>query len=142
MYSSMKEFLERIVSKGDDAIAIHVDDKKLAAAALLYHVIRVDGRVRPEEVARFREIVQQYLEVSDDEINQFQTLVEETISNSIALTDFTGQLRSLPIEEKRKILDYMSEISLSDQELHEFELNMVARVADLLDLSDHKVGKT
>ena len=58
------------------------------------------------------------------------------IKNERSLNPFTEIVRKLPEEKRREILTHMQQISVSDRELHEFEINLVARTAQLLGIDD------
>lgn len=134
MYSAAKNFLERLSSKSSDDIQYHQDDIRVAIAVLYYSVIKADGRVREEEMNRYREILSNSLSVSEDELNAFEEEVLNKASDKASLRQYTNILRAMPEAKREEILRHMQEISLSDSELHEFELNLVQKAAELLDL--------
>ncbi|MFZ1815932.1 MAG: TerB family tellurite resistance protein [Rhizobiaceae bacterium] len=132
MYVVVKDFLERLGSNEAHVIEFTHSDKRIAMAVLLYRVIMVDGKVRNEEVVRYREILQDILEVSPDELDLFESMVKEKHGSESSLFPFTVIVQKLPHETRRNMLDLMRQISISDRELHEFEINLVARTAELL----------
>ncbi|MEZ5800697.1 MAG: TerB family tellurite resistance protein [Nitratireductor sp.] len=134
MYVVVKQFLERLGSSEDGLIEYTHGDRRIAMAVLLFRVITIDGKIREEEVRRYREILEDFLEVTPDELDQFESVVREQHSNESSLFPFTTIVRKMPIDTKRQILTMMREISISDQELHEFEINLVARTAELLEI--------
>ena len=71
-------------------------------------------------------------EVSPDEMVLFEAMVREEANSERSLFPFTLVVSKMPLEAKQKIVELMREISLSDNELHEFEINLVARTAELL----------
>ena len=134
MYVVVKQFLERLGSSEDGLIEYTHGDRRIAMAVLLFRVITIDGKIREEEVRRYREILEDFLEVTPDELDLFESVVREQHSNESSLFPFTTIVRKMPMETKRQILTMMREISISDQELHEFEINLVARTAELLEI--------
>ncbi|MCB1451530.1 MAG: TerB family tellurite resistance protein [Nitratireductor sp.] len=134
MYVVVKQFLERLGSSEDGLIEYTHGDRRIAMAVLLFRVITIDGKIREEEVRRYREILEDFLEVTPDELDLFESVVREQHSNESSLFPFTTIVRKMPIDTKRQILTMMREISISDQELHEFEINLVARTAELLEI--------
>ena len=131
MYAVVRQFLERLGS-GNELIEYTTGDKRIAMAVLLFRVIIADGKVREEEMARYRDILQDFLEVSPDEMVLFEAMVREEANSERSLFPFTLVVSKMPLETKQKIVELMREISLSDNELHEFEINLVARTAELL----------
>ncbi|MEZ5789774.1 MAG: TerB family tellurite resistance protein [Nitratireductor sp.] len=134
MYVVVKQFLERLGSSEDGLIEYTHGDRRIAMAVLLFRVITIDGKIREEEVRRYREILEDFLEVTPDELDLFESVVREQHSNESSLFPFTTIVRKMPMDTKRQILTMMREISISDQELHEFEINLVARTAELLEI--------
>ena len=131
MYAMVRQFLEQL-GAGDELIEYSAGDKRIAMAALLFRVVTADGKIRNDELARYREILQDELDVSPDEIELFERMVRDEVEHEPSLFPFTTIVSKMPIETKRRILDLMRDLSVSDHELHEFEINLVARTAELL----------
>lgn len=141
MYSVTKNFLDLLGSSKDDIIEFGADDIRTSIAVLYYRVILVDGRIRVEELDHFRKVLSETLDVSEDELMLFEETVLAQIKNERSLNPFTEIVRKLPEEKRREILTHMQQISVSDRELHEFEINLVARTAQLLGIDDWNEGK-
>ncbi len=135
MYADMKNLLERIGAQSGELIQYTPQDTRVATAIFLFSVIKVDGRVRPEELIRYREILQDHLSVEPDELALFEKTVIEQCGSNPKLFPHHKLVASMPIDTRRLILKYMKEISVSDNELHEFEINLVAKAAEILGLS-------
>ncbi|MGI9402405.1 MAG: TerB family tellurite resistance protein [Rhizobiaceae bacterium] len=134
MYSVVKNFLTKLGSGSEDLIEYSAGDKRIAMAVLLFRVMTVDGRVLDTEVRRYREFLQDQLDVSDDELDLFEAAVREESESETSLFPFTSIVNRMPEETKLKVLDMMREISIADNELHEFEINLVSRTAELLNV--------
>ncbi|MFK7901264.1 MAG: TerB family tellurite resistance protein [Nitratireductor sp.] len=134
MYSKVKTLLDRLGDDADAKIEYSQEDTRLAVAVLYYRVIVVDGQVRPEEMEQYRTILSSSLDVSEDELELFEKTVIEHFKNETSLFPFTSIIRKLPSERRREIFKHMQAISISDRELHEFEINFLERVAELLGL--------
>jgi uncharacterized tellurite resistance protein B-like protein len=72
--------------------------------------------------------------VSAEELAIFEAEVKRVSSREPSLFPFTAIIRRMPMRTKREIVKMMKDISISDNELHEFEINLVARTAELLDI--------
>lgn len=142
MYSSVNSFLERLNSDDHDKIEYTEVDSRIAVAALYYRVIMIDGQVRDSELERYRQILSDSLDVSEDELGLFEELVRKNYESDQSLFPLAETVRKLPIEKRREILLHMQQISLSDMELHEFEINLVERAAELLDLTSEWARKS
>ena len=134
MYAIVEKLTRRLESLSSEKIEISKDDTRLATAVLLFRVIQVDGRIRDEEVDLYRTILEDHLKVSADELSLFETAVEDASREEHTLEPFVRIVRKMPEEKRREILDFMRDISLSDNEFHEFEVNLVGRTAELLDI--------
>lgn len=134
MYADMKKLLAKFGSRDDKKIQFTPQDIRIAAAVLLFRVILVDGRVRESEMKRYREILQDHLDVEPDELGLFEQVVRERIESDTSLFSDARNIERMPIETRRNILRFMKEISISDNELHEFEINLVVRTAEILKL--------
>ena len=135
MYTDMKNLLERIGAQDGELIQFTPQDTRVATAMFLFCVIKVDGRVRTAEMTRYREILQDYLAVEPDELDLFERKVVEQYSCNKSLFPHQKIVAGMPIETRRLVLGFMKEISVSDNELHEFEINLVAKAAEILGLS-------
>ena len=134
MYSQVKSFLEKLEHADNEVIEFSQEDSRLAIAVLYYRVILVDGRIREAEIERFRSILSESLDVHEDELVLFEKHVLEQSKSEASLFPFTTIIKKLPIEKRVEILRHMQQISISDKELHEFEINLVARTAELIGL--------
>lgn len=134
MYSDMKKLFAKLNAGEKEQIQFTPQDTRIAAAVLLFRVILIDGRVRESELVRFREILQDHMDVEPDELALFEQVVRKRIEDGTSLYSEARNIERMPIETKREILRFMKEISISDNELHEFEINLVVRTAEILKL--------
>ena len=134
MYAIVRQFLEKLGDQETEIIEFSVRDNRVAMAVLLFRVITVDGLIREAEMVRYRELLQDHLNVTPDELDLFEQVVKNESDGEHSLYSFTTTVSRMPMATKRHILDMMRDISISDKELHEFEINLVARTAELLEL--------
>lgn len=115
------------------------DDYRLAAAALLVHVVSIDGDISPVERRKLHAVVKYRFELDDattDALIDEATLIE---GEAVDLYRFTSLLsRSLDDEGRRRIIEMMWELIYADGRANEFEDNLVWRVADLLGVSSRE----
>ncbi len=111
------------------------DDPHVAAAALLYHVMNVDGVRQDAEWERFKAVLGQNYGVSGNELDELAKAGEQADREAVDLYAFTSVLRRhLDAEGRKAFIGLMWEIVFADGELHELEDNTVWRVAELLDV--------
>lgn len=122
----------------DKAEGSHFDDNdpRLAAAALAFNLISVDGVVADVERSRMRAILQARYNLGDEQID---TLVEEARLKDLEAVDlygFTSVLkRQLDEGQRGQVVEMLWELVYADGEVHEFEENTLWRVAELLGVS-------
>jgi uncharacterized tellurite resistance protein B-like protein len=114
----------------DDAGA---DDPRVAASALLYHVMDADGVRQDVEWAKFKAVLSQTYGVKGAELDALAKAGEKADSEAIDLYAFTSVLkRHLDIDARKTFIGLMWAVVYADGELHEVEDNVVWRVAELL----------
>ncbi len=136
MYSSYKNFLNKLDAGDNEIIQLSQEDPRIAIGILLYSAVHADGRVKREETALYRYLLENYLHVTEDEFLMFEELVSETFSKPDSVNSIIEIIRSMPEEKRREVLTLMKDISLSDKQFHEFEVNLVAKISNLLGLID------
>jgi uncharacterized tellurite resistance protein B-like protein len=122
------DLIDRKSDKGFDP-----DDPRLAVAALMFHVIAVDGRVTPHEKSRWEEELARRFGLP---VEEARTLAEAGRAAELETADpasFTGLLlRNLDHDGRLGVVRALWGLVLADGEIHEFEDNVVWRIADLL----------
>lgn len=136
MFSALKRFLRNAVTGEDDGMTFAEDDHRLAAAALLVHIVSVDGVVDEVERAALNEVLKQNYQLTPDMTAELIQAATRRDNEAVDLYGFTSVLkRNLEIEERLKVLEMMWELVYADGTVHEFEDNTVWRVAELLGIS-------
>lgn len=133
MLKQLKKFLKEITLGESEHRDFADDDHRLCAAALLIHIISVDGIIDDAERVRLRSILKDQYELNEEQTSE---LIEEARKRDLEAVDlygFTSVLkRRLNLEERRTIVEMMWEIVYADGQVHEFEDNTVWRVTELL----------
>jgi uncharacterized tellurite resistance protein B-like protein len=135
MYASVRSFLEPLGSADHPVIEFSTSDSRVALAVLLFRMVKIDGKIRESEMCRYRQLLQDCLDVTPDELALFETMVQKESERDKSLTPFISVANRMSAEKRRRIVAMMQEISLSDAELHEFEINLMTRTAQLLNIS-------
>lgn len=112
------------------------DDPRVAAAALAVHAIAIDGVVDESERGRLRTVLSQRYQLGHEET---EALIDEARRRDLEAVDlytFTSVLkRSLDEEQRAEVVEMLWRLVYADGEVHEFEDNLVWRVAELLGVS-------
>jgi uncharacterized tellurite resistance protein B-like protein len=132
MLQSLKAFLAGLADAGEKTTASQ-DELRLAAAALLFHVIAVDGTVAPEERALLGDLLQRRFDLDPQETQRLLAAAENAEAEAVDLYHFTSVLKErLEAPDRERIIGMMWELVFADGRLHEFEDNAVWRAAELL----------
>ncbi|MBO6892260.1 MAG: TerB family tellurite resistance protein [Roseibium sp.] len=150
MLNALKSFVREITFGDSGKKTFAEDDKRLAAAALLFHLIDIDGVIEESESSKLRQILQKHYELSDAETTELIDAARQRDEEAVDLYGFTSVLKRTTDEEERlAIVEMMWEIVYADGHVHEFEDNTIWRVAELLGVSTrdrmtlrHKVAQT
>jgi uncharacterized tellurite resistance protein B-like protein len=138
MLDGLRQFISDIVSPGahDEDRAFDDTDYRLAATALLIHVISLDGEPSAIEKRKLHGLIESRFGLdpgSADQLIASATLVE---GEAVDLYHFTSVImRSLNDEDRLRIVEMMWELVYADGHVSEFEENVVWRAADLLAIS-------
>jgi uncharacterized tellurite resistance protein B-like protein len=109
------------------------DDPRVAAAALMYHVMDADGVRQDVEWERMKELLTQSYGVTGEELDKLVAAGGEADDDAVDLYTFTSVLkRHLDAEARVEFIGIMWEIVFADGELHELEDHTLWRIAELI----------
>jgi uncharacterized tellurite resistance protein B-like protein len=135
----MLDVLKSIFSDSSDAgikgSTFSSEDSRLAEAALMFHVIAADGEIRTEEREKMLEILSQQYEFSSEEMTEIFDAAAKADSESVDLYRFTSVLKkALDRDQRIAIIERLWEVVFADGKMHEFEDNVVWRIAQLMEV--------
>jgi uncharacterized tellurite resistance protein B-like protein len=135
MLDTIRTFLTELTS-GNEKRQFGEDDYRLAAAALLFHVIAVDGAVSAEERKALSALLQDRFELDAGDAATLVSAAETADKEAVDLYGFTSILKGrLEEAERERIVEMMWTLVYADGKVHEFEDNVIWRVAELLGVS-------
>lgn len=109
------------------------DDPRVAAAALLFHIMDVDGIRHDAEWERFKTVLAEAYGLHGEELSRLARAGEQADREAVDLHGFTTVLkRHLDAEERKAFVGLLWDVVYADGELHELEDNTVWRVAELI----------
>ncbi|MET0596569.1 MAG: TerB family tellurite resistance protein [Mesorhizobium sp.] len=112
------------------------DDPRVAAAALMIHVMDADGVRRSAESERLRETLTSVYGVAGDELDALLQAGEQADQEAIDLYAFTSVVkRHLDEAARIAFIEMLWDVVYADGERHELEDNIVWRVAELIGVS-------
>lgn len=116
--------------------ALAPDDARVAVAALLVHMIRIDGTVTAEETATIRAALDRQFGLSGDDLDAVLAEAERRDDEAVDLYGFTSTLKlKLSEEERLDVIEMLWRAVFADGVVNELEDNMVWRTAELLGVS-------
>lgn len=137
MLDKLRHFISDVVSPAAHENRTFADnDYRLAATALLIHVISLDGEPSETEKRKLHALLEYRFDLDPgtaDKLIADATLVE---GEAVDLYHFTSVIMRAVNEEGRlRIIEMMWELVFADGHVSEFEDNIVWRAADLLGIS-------
>jgi uncharacterized tellurite resistance protein B-like protein len=140
MLDKLRQFIAEVVSPAAHGQQTFDDTGyRLAATALLVHVISLDGEPSAVEKRKLHSLLESSFKLDPgtaDQLIASATLVE---GEAVDLYHFTSVImRSVNEEGRLKIVEMMWELVYADGQVTEFEDNVVWRAADLLGVSSRE----
>jgi uncharacterized tellurite resistance protein B-like protein len=136
MLQALRTFLSEIAGPAPRPRGFEAVDYKLAAAALLVHLASVDGEFDGGEKAYLQQVVEARFGLDRAAARELIEAAAESEREAVDLYRFTSVLkRTLDEEGRRQVVAMLWEMAYADGEIHEFEENVIWRVAELLGVS-------
>lgn len=136
MFDALKSMIAELTGEADRPKPFEAADYQLAAAALLVHIASIDGDFDADEKARIQQLVEARFGLSPDEARKLIANAWESEREAVDLYRFTSVLkRRLDEDGRRQVVGMLWDMAHADGTVHEFEENVVWRVAELLGVS-------
>jgi uncharacterized tellurite resistance protein B-like protein len=134
MFDRIMTFLKELPSgEADRKKSPGADDPRVAAAALMYHVMDADGVRQDTEWERMKELLAEAYDLSGDALDKLVAAGGEADDAAVDLYAFTSVLkRHLDEQARIEFIGLMWNIVFADGELHELEDHTVWRIAELI----------
>ena len=106
---------------------------RLAAAALLFEVVRADAEVKDEERTVMRTAIQSTFGLAEDDAQELMRLAEEESRAAASLFQFTALVdQGFSAEEKKRLVELLWMVSFADTVKAAEEEHIVRKIAGLL----------
>ncbi|SFK53573.1 Uncharacterized conserved protein, tellurite resistance protein B (TerB) family [Pseudovibrio ascidiaceicola] len=136
MLDALKKFFKDLSNEQEEADRFSEDDERLAVAALMFHIIAVDGEIEQQELDQLKRVLQQQYELNEEDTKELMDLAKVRDEDAVDLYGFTSVLkRKLEPEQRLTVIEALWEMVYADGSVHEFEDNTIWRVAELLGVS-------
>jgi uncharacterized tellurite resistance protein B-like protein len=118
-------------------------DLKLAAATLMFEVIRSDGKIDQVELEHMGKILSREFNLNQEELDQLFTLAKSSADEAISLQGFTRDICENWGNSKRmKLLEYLWTLALADEQIDPHERHLVRKVGGLLYLNHSEIAQS
>ncbi len=137
MLKSLKNIFSSDVSANNENENTEID----ILSGLMIEAANTDGKITQEELDKISFSLINIFKEDPKNVEQSLTKAFENKDNSKSLYFYTSKLnKSYPDEKKIMLIEVLWEIILSDNEIHDFETNLIRRLAGLLYISDVECG--
>ena len=137
MLDGLRQFIADIVGpSADQERAFDDTGYRLAATALLVHVVSLDGEPTAVEKRKLHSLIESSFKLDPGTADRLIASATKVEGEAVDLYHFTSVImRSVDEDGRRRIIEMMWELVYADGQVSEFEDNVVWRAADLLAVS-------
>lgn len=136
MLARLKALFADPENTSEEGTAFAPDDARVAVAALLVHMIRIDGVVTEDETASIRTALDTQFDLSGGDLDEVLEEAQRRDDEAVDLYGFTSILKGKLSEEERvEVIELLWRAVFADGVVNELEDNMVWRTAELLGVS-------
>jgi uncharacterized tellurite resistance protein B-like protein len=115
------------------------EDPRLAAAALMLHIIDADGEQHEKERKRLSELLSQAYDLQGEDLQALISAAEVADQESIDLYRFTTVLkRHLDVSARLHFIEVLWEMVYADGQVGEIEDNIMWRIAELMGIDQQQ----
>ena len=110
-------------------------------SGLMIEAANTDGKITQEELNKISISLIHVFKEDPKSVEESLTKAFDNKDNSRSLYFYTSKLnKSFSVEKKISLIEVLWEVILSDNEVHDFEANLIRRLAGLLYISDVECG--
>ena len=127
---------------GDQSLNTETENKEIdILSGLMIEAANSDGEITQEELNKISHSLISVFKEDPKVVEVSLTKAFENKDNSKSLYYYTSKLnKTYSNENKVKLIEVLWEIILADNEIHDFETNLIRRLAGLLYISDVECG--
>ncbi len=141
MLAHLKRFMDRLESGGAPAAAPK-DELATAVAVLLARAAVLDGTMDVQERAIIADRLADRFSVARDVVDRVMDEAAQAADEMVDMYGFTRTVKDRLDEDGRvDLMEALWEVVYADGELHEYEAQLMRRLAGLLYVSDRQSGE-
>ena len=137
----MLQSLKKIFAD-DQTLNTEIENKDIdILSGLMIEAANTDGEITQEELNKISHSLINVFKEDPKVVEVSLTKAFENKDNSTSLYYYTSKLnKSYTYEQKIQLIEVLWEVILADNEVHDFETNLIRRLAGLLYISDVECG--
>ncbi|MBI5322612.1 TerB family tellurite resistance protein [Bradyrhizobium sp.] len=136
MLDGLRQFIADIVSPDAMQRVFDETDYRLAATALLIHIVSLDGEPTAMEKRKLHSLIETSFKLDPGTADRLIASATRAESDAVDLYRFTSVImREVDEAVRRRIVEMMWEMVFADGKVTEFEDNVLWRAAELLGIS-------
>ena len=142
MLDKIKALFSAQLEAGETIAGHHeADQLQLAAVALLVEAAQMDDDFEEAEREKIIELVKRRFDLDEKESEELLAAASEKVDQSIEIFGFTRVIDDGFTEDERiELMEMLWEVAYADGTLHDYEANLMRRLAGLLHVSDRDSG--
>jgi uncharacterized tellurite resistance protein B-like protein len=147
MFKSLQDFFNSKTTLQDKSAGTKIKasgalDLQLAAATLMFEVVRSDGEICESELITMGDFLKKQFGISDEDVETMIELAQASSEDAISLQGFTREIcENWGNAERAKLLEHLWAIALADNTIDAHERHTVRKVAGLLYLNDGQIAR-
>ncbi len=137
----MLEHLKALLGAGAPSAGLDVGDLRLAAAVLMVDAASIDGEFGEYERGIVASVLKRHFGLTDDALATLVSLAVGKRDTASDLNRYTLTIKDEFSEAQRiELVELLWEVVYADGQLHDYEANLLRRIAGLLYVSDRERG--
>ena len=141
MVNRIKALFNTLKSENNPEKANVFSDKDIAAAALLVEAACMDGTLDEREAEVIQNLLTVRFHLNGEEATDLYAVAQAAKEDATHLMRFTRTIKDNFTEiERIELIEMLWEVAFADGIIHEFEENLIRRLAGLIYVSDRDRG--
>jgi uncharacterized tellurite resistance protein B-like protein len=129
MTAELSGYLE-VISQPNGFAKLTIEGRKMVLSLLLSAIVPADGHIRDTEISRLQLQLQSRFALDSSKASQFAFLAKQMMKPETAEHIAASLAELLGMEDRCKVLFALWDLAMCDHELHQYEEDLIYRIAD------------
>lgn len=140
MLKTLRKLAASIAAPGEEAN--EDESEALAVAALMLEAAAMDGRIDDTERGTILHLLAEAFDLAAADAAALLERARTARTEANQILHFTREIKdNVPFEERTEIMELLWQVVLADGEVHDYEANLMRRVAGLIHVNDRDSGR-